>query len=60
MTPRDGFSLFMNQLNLLNEVVNESPYLSGEIRKGFEKEIHELTEKFKEGGGLLSTRGADD
>ncbi len=49
MNPQDLSVPLVQQLELLTQVVNESPYLSHDRRKRLEQEILNLSEKLKEG-----------
>lgn len=49
MNPHELLTLLVQQLELLTQVVNESPYLSRDGRKGLERELSDFSEKLKEG-----------
>jgi len=49
MNPQDLQAPLVQQLELLSQVINESPYLSRDGRKGLEQEISDFSEKLKEG-----------
>lgn len=49
MNPQDLQTPLLQQLELLAQVINESPYLSRDGRKGLEEEISDFSEKLKEG-----------
>lgn len=49
MNPQDVQAPLAQQLELLTQVVNESPYLSHDGRKGLEQELSEFSERLKEG-----------
>ncbi|MFZ0566019.1 MAG: hypothetical protein WAM28_07535 [Chlamydiales bacterium] len=54
MNPQQYLLPLTNQLDLLIQVVNESPYLSSECRKQLDKEIYDLKERFEEGAVSFS------
>lgn len=49
MTPQQVISPLIQQLDLLIQVLHESPYISREQRIGIEKEIKALSELLQEG-----------
>lgn len=49
MNPQDVLLNLEQQLEILNQIIHQSPYLSRETRIGLEKEITEFFDRLKEG-----------